>query len=507
MDLFYPKPQKPNQKPRITQKNQALKNTQINCNNTRVFRSSVFILFIFSFFGLNAQNEAEVLEFSLESAQDYAVQHNVEVLNKQLDIEVAKGRVKEYTAIGLPQVNAGIDFQHFITLPTTILPGSFSPQQELVLVRDVNDEVKGIATPVIDTETGQPIPGPDLEVAFGTKNTLTGKIEASQLVFSGSYLKGLQASRTYVNFAKKDLTQKATEVKNNVANAFFGVLVIQENIKLLEQNVTILDKILFETTELWKNGFVEEIEVDRLTLSKANLTTQINNLQRQESAAKDALKLTMGIDLETQITLTENLEGLMEMDLAEIPETVNPSKRPEYQTLNIQGQLNDLQIAEIKSRRLPTVAAFASYQQSFQNNSLNIFQENVWFPAFLVGFNISVPIFDGFQKDGLLQQKRLAAKQVVNAKNLLSQSFNFELNQAKTSYNNAINSLNNQKKNLELAQKIYDVATIKYREGLGSSLEVINAESQLYETQGLYINALYDVVVSKNQLQKAVGGY
>lgn len=446
--------------------------------------------------------------FTLEEAQAYALQNNINVKVKETDVDIAKEQIREIRATGLPQVGASVRYQHFIQLPTSILPGTFSPKQDFFFVNDTEGNIRPMSTVVLD-EDGMPVPGPSVEAAFGTKNNMTGSIDANQLLFSGAYLTALEAAREYVDLREMEIGQATRDAKMAVTQAYYSSLIAKEQIKLLEKNRGNLAKVLFETTQLYESGFIEQLDVDRLTLSLSNLDIQISNAERSYVLAVEALKFQMGMTSADPIELTDSLNAILpelENLALEDSNNFNPNSRVEYRVLNQQGRLNDLDIKSMTRQKYPTLAAFGSYQQTFQSDSLrHIFKGRNWFPTFVVGLQLSIPIFDGFGNKARIEQRKLQGVQVNQAKELLKQSFNLEINQAKINYENAVEQLESQKKNIDLAEKIYSVSLIKYKEGLGSSLEVNAAETELYQTQGLYMQALYNLVLAKTNLDKALG--
>lgn len=418
--------------------------------------------------------------FTLESAQEYALTHNINIEVEKTDIEIAQEQVKETRGIGLPTVSAGLNYQRFVQLPINLVPAQFinpmAPEGEFA------------------------------ELQFGTKNNLSASIEASQLIFNGSYLVALEASRNFVNISKEELSQTQTDLKFAVANAYYNALIAQEQIKLLENNKENLSKILFETEQLNESGFVEALDVDRLRLTLNNLETQIVSAQRSAVLAKNALKFQMGMDEGESIELEENFQDIVaNLEAVAIDTTFSPNNRAEFRLLEQQERLNELDIKNYRWQRLPNLAAFASYQQTFQNDKFDVFDDNFWFPTFVVGLQLNIPILQGFSKNAQIRQREIQALQIRKGKEFLQQSFELEITQAKINFTNALEQVKSQKENIELAEKIYKTATIKYNEGIGSSIEVNTAEGSLLETQALYIQSLLNLVLAKTNLDKALG--
>ncbi len=449
--------------------------------NTYIY---ALILILMQHFCL-AQSEKDSLRyFSLEEAKAYALNNNINIKIKKTDTQIAEQQMKEIRATGLPQINANLDFNHFFQLPTNLVPA---------------------------TQFGDPNAPEDqyIELQFGTDNTVGFSLDASQLVFSGSYLTALEAAKEYATLRNEEITQSVEQVKFSVSQAYYGVLLNKAQIEILEKNKSNVEKVLFETTQLYKNGFIELLDVDRLNLSLSNLNIQIGTSKRSLYMAKEALKFQMGYTEKQDIGLSDGLEKilpLIENVIIDDSSKFNPRTKVEYRLLEKQELLNELDIKNVKWQGRPSLSAFASYQQNWQQNSLSkIADTNFWFPTFLVGLQLKVPIFSGFKGSANIEQKKLKGIQLKYNKSILEQSFNLELNKTRVEYLSSLEQLKSQRENISLAEKIYNTSLIKYKEGLGSSLEVNAAESELYQTQGLFLQALYNLLIAKTNLDKANG--
>ena len=447
------------------------------------------------------EKEEENLSMSLEEAQEYALQHNVDAINEKLDIQYAKAQVKEYTAAGLPQISAKAQYQYYLQLPGNFIEGSFFPPVLPLINPMTNDTI-----PYQLVQAEQPAdPEP---ITFGTDHNLTAGLSVNQLIFSGSYFTGLKLAREVVKLSEEEVILKEIETKNKVAQSYYSALIVQENKAILEKNAKTLDRILFETTQLYENGFAEALDVDRLTLSSGNLQAQIRNMERQERLALDALKLSMGMPLESELLLSGTIDDLVANAKfeKEALDNLTSENRIEFTLLDIQERMNDLDIQLVRSGYLPTFAAFFNAQYIFQSNDLSdLNNENRWIPSSFAGLSLDIPIFDGFKKRGQVQQRLVNRQKIKNGRTQLKQALSLELKSAITEYEKALDDVETQQKNLELAEKIYNTVLIKYKEGLGSSLEVTNAETELYNTQSLYVNSLYNLLVAKTKLERASG--
>lgn len=424
---------------------------------------------------VRAQQADTVAALSLKQAIDYAQSHQVSILNARIDEDIARNTVKQTIGIGLPQVSGNANFQDFIKLPTSLLPGEFFGQ-----------------------------PGTQIPVQFGVKYQSSVGLELNQLLFDGSYLVGLQASRTYKELSNKNLTRTRIETAVAVTKAYYSVLVSNEQLKLLDANMERLRKTLSDTEALLKNGFVEKIDVDRLTVLKNNLETERENVIKLLALNVNLLKFQMGMTVNSQLTLTDSITSLQADQTLLARDSSAYRNRIEYSLLETQKKLNEFDLKRYKSQFLPSLSAFGNTSQSFQSNNFSqLFNTN--FPSTIIGLRLSVPIMSGGIKLNQVRNAKLVILKTQNDLMNLQNGINLEVEQAQTTYSNSLKSLENQKRNMELAQEVLRVSKIKYEQGVGSSIEVTTAETSLKESQNNYINALYDLMINRVNVDKAAG--
>ncbi len=425
-------------------------------------------------------------QFSMQDAISYARENHDEVKKALLEIADADGNVKEFTSIGMPKISGNVQLQHFLDIPTSIIPaGSFFE----------GDPDRNIP----------PNPAEDLQVQFGFKNNLTAGLSADALLFDGSFFVGLQAAKFF-----KDLVAKQAEVtKENlgvsVAKAYLAVLVAEKNRALLQKNISNLEKTYDESFQIYREGFIEKLDLDRLDLSLNNLRVEDQKIQSLIEISKNVLKFSMGYPLDQEIELTQSFDDLLITEyesIALLDAQLDLKERTEYVALKAARNLNDLNIKRLKMQYIPTLRGFASYAQVLQGNNIS---GGSWFPTTIVGLTLDVPIFDGFEKRSKISRAKIEKEQHLVDLSTLEKGINLEVINARKAMANALKTVESTQKSEALAQNIYDTALIKYREGVGASLEVTQAESDLYAAQGNVINALYDLLVAKVDLEKALG--
>lgn len=431
-------------------------------------------LFLLTSLATNAQT------YSLKQAVDYAISHQVQVKNSQLDLLNADAKVNEIKAMGLPQVNGSVALTNNIILQKMFIPAKiFNPaaaEGELIAAK------------------------------FGVDNSGFANVGLSQLVFDGTYLLGLKASTVYKDLAVKSVTQSKQQVAENVTKAYYGILVNEKRIALLSVNLSRLDTLLKETRALNQQGFVEKIDVQRLDVQANNLRTELENVHRLQELSYSLLKFQMGFPMEEPIRLSESLD---QVELATFSTNnagdFNYANRIEYSILQTQENLAELDLKSIKAGYLPRLVLNANYGYNAGANALKDLMTKQWFDNAAVTVALQIPIFDGFSKKYKAVQSANTLQKVRQSYTLLKSSIDMQRTQASITMKNALESMKEQKANLDLANEISRVTRVKYQQGVGSNLEVLNAESSIKESQANYFTALYNALIAKVEVEKANG--
>lgn len=417
------------------------------------------------------------LSLTLQDCINYAYEHQDSMKNARLDIKSAAYKVKETIGIGLPQINGSAQLMDYIKIPTTLLPGEFFNQ-----------------------------PGTFIPVKFGVKYQSTTALELNQLLFDGSYIVGLQASKTYKELSQRSFTRTKIQTNVSVTKAYYQVLVSDEQIGLLDANINQLKQQLHETQEQNKSGFVEKIDVDRLTVQYNNLVTTRENTVRLLALNYQVLKFQMGMPVDNKLVLLDKISNVQLENTPEVAaqDTGAYHNRIEFNLVETQKKLYELDLKRIKSQFLPSLSAFANTSLSFQDNRFsNLYSQN--YPSTYIGLRLNVPIFSGFQKINQVRQADITVQKTQNSLNNLKNAFNLEANKSRIFFINSLQSFRNQKNNQELAREVLRVTKIKYEQGVGSSIEVTQAQTALEDADNKYIQALYDALISKVDLEKSTG--
>jgi len=420
---------------------------------------------------LQAQKTKESYSFTLKQAIEHAIQNNYSVLNANRDIEAAKQKKWETTTIGLPQINGSVAYQNNFKIATNQI--NFN---------------------------GQPS-----TLQFGNYNTMDAGLHLNQLLFDGSYLVGLQSAKTYLKISENAKVKTAQEIREIVVNSYGNVLLADESILILQNNKKVLEKTLFDTNEIHKNGLIEEENVEQLQITLSSINSSLENVKRQKTIANDMLKLVLGIDLENNLNLTDKLENLTmtNVDLNILKEEFTVSNNIDYQIGQNLLTSKELILKLEKSKALPSLGAGLNYGSNTFGNSFTLLNGNQkWYSYSNLGINLNVPIFSSFGRSSRTQQAKIALEQSKTELKQTEQQLKLQFERAKSDYEFSLEQLATSKKNLSLSERIENKNQIKFTEGLASSFELTKAQEQLYAAQQNYLQAMLDVINKRASLEK-----
>lgn len=424
----------------------------------------------------NSQNST----FSLIEAQQYAIEHNTSILNAELDVKSANKKVWETTAIGLPKVNATASYTNMLDIPTSLIPAEFFGGQA----------------------------GEFMPVKFGTQHNMKYGVGVSQIIFSGEYIVGLMASRTFLQMSRNSKEKSETDVKELIANTYYLVLIQNQSSKIIKQSLENTQKIFEETKALYEAGFVEDTDVDQFELTVLNLKNSLENIEASVNLSKRLLKFQMGLDIDSRIELSDNLETILQQSNTDaiITQNFEAGNNIDYQMLETQEQISELSLKREYSKNLPSLSAFYNFENSAQLQKFDFADSQTdWYKSNIIGLQLDVPIFASGQRAAKISQARIELMKMQNNKQNLRQALNVEFAQAKSDFMLAYNTFQKQKKNLELSKKIYEKTHIKYKEGVSSSLELTQAQNQYLDAQSNYYSAIFNLLQAKTKINKISG--
>ena len=432
--------------------------------------------------------------FTLDEAVAYGLENSNAIKMGNIDVESANYDIKEVKSIGMPSVTGGVDYSYYFFVPKQPVEDFISPTVYQIL------EAESLAT----APTGPPAV---FEFGFVQPHALTGKIGVNQLIFDGSYLYAIKGAKLYKELSRKQMDATEQTIKADVTKAYLAVLIARANLQNIEDNMKTLTVSLREVKAMYEEGFMESLDVDRLQLSYDELSIQQENLTEFIKLSENLLKFQMGYPIDDDIDLTENIEGLVTKFDAEVQTTyeLDPNKRAEFRIMNASQELNEVDLKRNKAAYYPSIAGFASYQQSLQRQNLFDNDEVGFLPTGVVGVGINIPIYDGGEKSAKIQKVKLSMEKLELQKLEFERGMKLQVRNAEVAYNNAKRMLENRQKSLSMNESIYERTKIKFKEGVGSSVEVTQAENSYYSAQNQYISALYDLLQAKVDLDIALG--
>ncbi len=435
----------------------------------------LLLLLLIGYFSAEAQRS-----FSLEEAIEFALANSNQMKTAALDAADAEARINETRSTGLPTLGGTVNYQHYIDLPGQVVPAEFF---------------------------GGP-PGTFGTVAFGLKNNLTASLNLNALLFDATFFTGLKAARLYRGLVATQNEQASSDLRYQITSSYLLILIGKQQEAMLQKNLENLEQILAETQEIYKEGFTEKLDVDRLELSLKNLKTEEENVKRSIGLGYYILKLQMNFPLDEEIIVTDEMDALLGTSLVDKTlesEEFNVENRPEYAVIKAGEDLNKINIEVIEKRGIPSLYGFGTHQQSLQRDNIFDSDQPGWIPGTIVGAQLNVPIFDGQVGKYQKQRAKIELEKTQLQLNGFEDAATFDYINALTTYVNAKNTVSSRKESLELAEYIYDKTQIKYKEGVGASLEVRQAQTELYEAQTNYVTGLYDLLVAKVDLEKSLG--
>ncbi len=437
-------------------------------------------------------------EFTVQQAVDYALKNNVNVKNALIDVQLQVEQNRELTANAYPHINASLGTTYNPNVATQVLPNFISPATYQVLID------KGVKD-----GNGMPIQMPNdfgfISAQFGTRYSATAGISLSQILFDGQVFVGLMARPTAVEFRKKNVEVTSEMIKSNIYKIYYQLVVSKTQVELLDANIALFEKLLSDTRIIYENGFREKLDVDKVTVQLANLKTEKVKVLNVISNGYYGLKVLMGMPVNDELVLTDKLseeqikDGILEKSIYSYED------RKEYQYAQIGKTLSEYNVRRYKLSQIPTVSLNGQYAKNAQRNQWNFFGKGDWFTISSVNLNVSIPIFNGFFTKSKIAQAKLEVKKTENQIESLKLAIDNEVQVARNNYTTAITTMDFQKQNMDLAEKVYQQTKKKYEMGLGSQTDINTAQTDMKTAQTNYITALYDAIIAKVDFMKATG--
>jgi outer membrane protein TolC len=412
------------------------------------------------------------IQFSLSEAKNYALNNSPILLNSARDIEIARKRIWESTATGLPQAN---------------LSSSYAYAPKLAGISEIfagGDTSSGTSFfPKFNPN--------DLKTSFNMN------IQVNQLIFSGQYIVGLKASKVYANLSTLANSKSEIGIIENITTTYFTALIARQSKGILDSTLNVVQKTLHETEQMFKNGFAESTDVDQLKILESNIKSSLSVTERQIELMERLLKFQMGLPIDQVITLTDQIEPLVEiMNLeAAVIDSFRVEDNIDYKLLSTQEKLMKLNMQARMAQFLPSLAGFYNRYEDFDNNFFNNQSPNMF------GLSLSLPLWSSGERLSRVGQSRLDYLKAQTNKQMAAEGLLIEYETALSGFLSARDIFAMQKENRDLALRIYKRSITKFKEGMGSSLDLNQTQSQYFEAEGSYFNALMSLVSAKSKLE------
>lgn len=423
-----------------------------------------------------ASAQDTIPSLSLDQAIAYALEHNYSSINAERDIVDAQKQKWETIATGLPQINGAVSYQNQLKQPVSQIPAEFFGGE----------------------------PGTYQEVVFGQAQSISATATLRQQIFDGSYIVGVQATKTFLEYSQNNKEKTELEVRKSVVEAYGNVLLARESIQISEKNKSTLEENLYETKRIYENGLGDEESVDQLQITLSTVDNQLKNARRMEEITLQMLNLVLGLPIETPTILTENLDDLTqkEIDLGLIDSEFNIENNVDYKMAANLNEQRFLELKLAKSRALPTLNAFINYGGNSFSNDFNFLDSGQqWFGSSILGVDLNIPIFSSLGRSASTQRAKIALEKAKTQFTEAQAQIRLQLESAKSDYILAIEQYGTSKENLELAERIENKNQVKYEEGLATSFELRQAQTQLYTSQQEYLQSMVDVINKKTALE------
>ncbi len=425
--------------------------------------------------GLACDTIAQTQQLSLIQAQDYALKNAFQIKNALHDKASADLTSDELLGIGLPQLNGSLQYQNFINLPTSIIPGDFFGA-----------------------------PGQDVKVQFGVPHQMTAGLSASQLLFDGTWLIGLQASKAYAELQRKNIQKSEIDIRAKTAEAYSTALTTQANLAVLREMLSNMQKLLTDTEAMQREGFSEQQDVDQLMLSVNDLMIQIGYTEQYVKITKDLLKFTIGMPLSTEIELSDTWESLTEQAGDDIL-SFNANSTIDVQLAENGLLMQQLNVKSKKAALMPNLAAFYNLQTQGLRDEFDYFDTSLpWFPIQLWGIQLNVPILSGGSKSKTIKKTEVEVKRMTDMVSMTKEAVQLEYNTATTELAFSKKRMAQSKSNLELAKSILQKEETKYREGLSNSFNITQRNQQVINAQSAFTNAAIAYMNAQTKLNKVL---
>lgn len=439
----------------------------------------IHFLTFFSLFTLTvgfSQDTLQTYSFTLEEAIAFALENNYSAINADRDIIDAQKQKWEVIATGLPQITGDVSYQNQLKQPISLIPAEFAGGE----------------------------PGTFIPIVFGQAHQASATATLRQKLFDGTYIVGVQATKAFLSYSANNKEKTQLDIRKAVTEAYGNVLLARESVSIFEKNLVTLEKNLYETQKIYENGLGDEESVDQLQITKSSIENQLKNAIRLQDITLQMLNLNMGIAIDAPTKLEEDLDALAQkqIDLGLMETEFNLENNVDYKlALNLNEQ-RFYEWKQAKSRALPTLDAFINYGSTAFADNFNFFNsDQQWFDSSVLGFDLSIPIFSSLGRSATTARAKIALEKAKTQLSEAEEQIRLQLDQSKSEYILAIEEYETAKQNLKLAERIEEKNQIKYFEGIATSFDLRQAQTQLYDAQQGYLQSMVEVINKKSGLE------
>jgi len=464
---------------------------------TKIILIALILVNLFQI-SINAQ-QPQVYEITAKDAVDIAFKNINDLKNARLDYKIAEARNKEITGLALPQVSGTLQGNHYLSLPLIQFPDA--TESFIYQVLKDNGVKDGSGIPI--TKTVDPTVR---NVSFFTPWNVNAGLSINQLLFEPQVFVGLQARKELLVTSDLQIKVAEDKARETVYKSYYAVLISQKQLLFVRESIKRLEKLAGDQNEMFKNGFVERLDIDKTTVTLNNTRTAETQLRNAVIIGFAVLKMNLGLIQSDSLILKDSLTADYIKENI-LDDTFNYENRNEVKLLNSAIKLQGFDMRRYKLSYYPTVSAFYNFQKNGQRRADQGGNDKPWFwyNTNLIGLSVNVPIFDGFQKKYKIRQSQFTLEKVQNTLDQTIKGIDLEKTVAKNTLTNAILTMDAQESNMQLAERVYNTVKKKYEQGVGSSFEILQADTEFQQAQSNYFRALYDAIVAKISYQKALG--
>ena len=408
----------------------------------------------------------EQLQINLQEAKNYALQFNKTIANSGLAVEKSQEQIWEAIASGLPQVDATADYTNALGAEISIQFAEGQPASQIPI-----------------------------------DPTSSFNLTVGQLLFSANYWVGVQTAKLYQKLSEKNQTKTERDVVSQVIESYYLVVVAGETLEILQANVKNLQAIYDKTAPMVEFGVTEKVELDQLLVQLNSLKNAVKSAERQHVMAKNMLRLQLGVDADTELLLTEELEHLLASEDfdGQLLEGFNLSENVDYQLMEAQGALQEKQVEMQKANYLPTLSSYYSFNHKILKPAFDMA------PNHVVGLQMNIPIFSSGERRSKVRSAKIDLETYRNEQALLEDQLSIQHKQLNFNLKSALENYRNQQKNIEVSREVYKNLKQKYDQGMISSLELTSADNNYLKAESDYLQAALELLQAQNQLNTLTG--